>query len=282
MSQTENDVVQTARNYYDSSDADNFYFRIWGGEDIHIGLYQFEGEEIASASHRTVEQMCAKIRHFPEGSQTRVLDLGAGYGGSCRILAKQFGWHCTALNLSVVQNERDRQMNREQGLDHLITVVDGAFEELPFEDNAYDIVWSQDSFLHSPQRRQVLQQADRVLKTGGEIIFTDPMAADGVDQKKELQPVLDRIHLDSMGTPGFYRDVAQELGWKELEYEDLNQQLPTHYAAVRRVLDERREDLKAVISEDYIERMKAGLGHWVENGRAGRLAWGIFHFRKNS
>ena len=25
--------------YYDSAAADNFYFNIWGGEDIHIGIY---------------------------------------------------------------------------------------------------------------------------------------------------------------------------------------------------------------------------------------------------
>ena len=30
------EVVQQAERYYDSSDADEFYFRVWGGEDIHI------------------------------------------------------------------------------------------------------------------------------------------------------------------------------------------------------------------------------------------------------
>ena len=29
-----------AATYYDSSDADRFYAEIWGGEDIHIGLYE--------------------------------------------------------------------------------------------------------------------------------------------------------------------------------------------------------------------------------------------------
>ena len=28
-----------AAHYYDSSDADQFYELVWGGEDIHIGLY---------------------------------------------------------------------------------------------------------------------------------------------------------------------------------------------------------------------------------------------------
>ena len=37
MSQTAQNITDTARAYYDSEDADNFYAAIWGGEDIHIG-----------------------------------------------------------------------------------------------------------------------------------------------------------------------------------------------------------------------------------------------------
>ena len=47
----------TARSYYDSEDADTFYSSVWGGEDIHVGLYRTDDEEIAPASRRTVEQM---------------------------------------------------------------------------------------------------------------------------------------------------------------------------------------------------------------------------------
>lgn len=41
MSSAYSEVVETARDYYNSPDADNFYFHIWGGEDIHVGLYDF-------------------------------------------------------------------------------------------------------------------------------------------------------------------------------------------------------------------------------------------------
>ena len=33
-------VVEKAREYYNSDDADKFYYDVWGGEDIHIGLYE--------------------------------------------------------------------------------------------------------------------------------------------------------------------------------------------------------------------------------------------------
>ena len=39
MSTTDQAAVDIARDYYNSDDADHFYFHVWGGEDIHVGLY---------------------------------------------------------------------------------------------------------------------------------------------------------------------------------------------------------------------------------------------------
>ena len=46
-----NAAESVAENYYDSSDADIFYERVWGGEDIHIGLYE-SGLSIFEASRK--------------------------------------------------------------------------------------------------------------------------------------------------------------------------------------------------------------------------------------
>ena len=128
MSENQKTAVDKAQEYYNSDDADNFYFTIWGGEDIHIGLYNSEDEPIFDASRRTIERMASKISNLDKDS--KVLDIGAGYGGAARYLAKKYGCQVVALNLSEVENERDRKMNEDQGLDHLITVVDGSFEEI--------------------------------------------------------------------------------------------------------------------------------------------------------
>lgn len=272
------EVVETARAYYNSADADNFYFHIWGGEDIHIGLYRSDDEPIANASRRTVHRMAELAGDINPAS--RVLDLGAGYGGSMRYLAEHFGCQCVALNLSEVENERNRRMNIEAGLDRNIEVVDGDFTALDFGADAFDLVWSQDAFLHSGDRARVCAEAVRVLKPGGRLVFTDPMQADDAPTDR-LQPIYDRIHLDSLGSPAFYRSTLGELGMKEVEFDDHSHQLPRHYARVRQALIESADELRdRGVSEDYIERMQAGLQHWVDGGHKGYLAWGIFVFEK--
>ena len=277
MSYRFNNDVEVARNYYNSSDADNFYSRVWGGEDLHVGIYQTEDEDIYIASRRTIDKMAAHAQNIDKN--TKIIDLGGGYGGSGRHLAKKFGCHVTVINLSEKENERGRTLNREQGLDHLVDIIDGSYDDIDFPDNEFDIVWSEDAFLHTDDRGKVIEEAARVLKSEGDFIFTDPMQTDNCDTEV-LQPIYDRLQLPSLGSPGFYRDACKKAGMKEITFEEMPLQLATHYNRVLNETLKREDDLRNYISEDYISKMKKGLEHWVNGGRNGNLTWGIFHFKK--
>jgi sarcosine/dimethylglycine N-methyltransferase len=270
------EVVRTAREYYNSDDADSFYHSVWGGEDIHIGLYRSPHEQIASASERTVATMALRLRNL--NTESRVVDLGAGYGGAARWLAGKTGCQVTCVNLSETQNARNRALTDAAGLADRIEVLDASFEDVPCPTDAFDVVWSRYSILHSGDRERVLREIDRLLKPGGEVIFTDPMQADDCPDGV-LAPVLERIHLDSLASFDFYRRQARQLGWQEVAVMEMTEQLVRHYTRVREELTQRRSELLESVSTEFLERMVHGLGHWIDAGRRGYLAWGILHFR---
>jgi SAM-dependent methyltransferase len=264
-------------SYYDSSDADLFYEQVWGGEDIHIGLYDVS-KNISKASRKTVATMADTLQGL--NSQSRVIDLGAGYGGSARYLSKRFDCNVTCLNISEVQNDRNRMLNKEQELPNIIDVMHGSFEDIPCDDGSRDIVWSQDSFLHSSEKEKVLSEIARIMAPGGELIFTDPMQADDCPDGV-LQPVYDRLNLESMGSFKFYRKILTSLGFTENRTVDLTPQLRNHYHFVRQDLLGRYDELVAIISQEYMDNMIMGLENWVVAAGKGYLAWGILHFTKN-
>ncbi|MBT4762732.1 MAG: methyltransferase domain-containing protein [Bdellovibrionaceae bacterium] len=265
------DLADITKNYYDSSDADIFYHEIWGGEDIHIGIYK-STDDIKVASRQTVEEMTKKIQIT---SKSHVLDLGSGYGGTARYLAKNYDCQVTAFNLSDVENKRHQQKNKEQKFEKNIKVVQGNFEKLSFEPESFDIVWSQDAFLHTDKKQMVLKEVYRVLKTGGSFIFTDPMQSDDCPENV-LEPILERIHLKEMGSPQFYKEQCQNIGFSNVQYIDLSEQLPKHYQSVLTQIISRQEELSTKISSGYLKKMRLGLELWVKGGLSGHLAWGIF------
>lgn len=266
----------TAREYYNSADADEFYHTVWGGEDIHIGIYKDPEESIYDASQRTVEKMASMV---DINENTAILDIGAGYGGAARHLAGRYNCSVHCVNISEIENKRNREKNRKTGLDSLIQVNDASFDDIPYEDDSFDIVWSEDAILHSSEKPKVFKEIKRVLKPGGYFIFTDPMQADGVS-KKELQPILDRINLDEMGSIKRYLKMAQDAGLKKIGIKDLSENLPAHYHRVRTVLENDYDSIIRISSKKYIDNMIKGLTHWVDGGRKGNLSWAIMVFKK--
>lgn len=272
-----NQATQVARDYYNSPDADRFYANVWGGEDIHVGMYDAPDEPIRAASHRTVEFLASHLKGI--GGSSRVLDLGSGYGGAARFLADRFGCVVTCLNLSDVENKRNRELNAHANLTELIRVVDGSFDNLPFGDNSFDFAWSQDAILHAGNPEHVFREVDRVLRSPGQFVMTDPMQADDCPDGV-LQPILDRLHLNDLGSPKKYLGFGSELGWRDCGYIDQTEQLVQHYSSVLRITEELEDSLTGEISAEYLTRMKRGLNHWIEGGAAGHLAWGVFLFEK--
>ena len=270
-------AVEMAEEYYDSPEADAFYLNVWGGEDIHIGLYDTPDVDIATACRCTVETMAGQLTGLSEGS--RVVDLGSGYGGAARYLAANFRCKVDCLNLSKTQNALNYKNNQEAGVSELINVIHGSFEDIPAPDAHYDFVWSQDAILHSGDRLRVLDEIKRVLKPGGQVIFTDPMQAnecpDGV-----LQPILDRIHLETLGSFGFYSSELITRGFKEIVTLPKLYHLRTHYARISEELKSRYDEIVNLSSQEYVDKMLSGLQYWINGADRGHLAWGIIHYQK--
>lgn len=290
----QNNATATARDYYNSDDADRFYARVWGGEDIHVGMYRDANESVKAASRRTVDHLVDRLnandlgvlessREVQDegriGSASVVLDIGSGYGGAARRLVERFGCRVICVNVAEAENERNRELNESAGVADRIEVIDGSFESIPVDDAAVDFVWSQDAILHSGDRRVVLHEVDRVMRPGGRFVFTDPMKSDDCPEGV-LDPILARIHLTDFGSPNFYRQVASEIGWMDLGFEDHTNQLVNHYTRVLETTEAMEAELVGSISESYLTQMKAGLRRWIDGGKQNHLSWGVFLFAK--
>ncbi|EGD77878.1 methyltransferase type 11 [Salpingoeca rosetta] len=271
------DAETRARECYDTPDAELFYSNVWGGENIHVGMYNTT-RDIADASHRTNMRLAPMLE--PLDASSAVLDLGSGYGGTARYLARTYGCKVTGLNVSDVENKRAVALNKQHGLQDKVEIVLGTFEDVDMPNASFDAIFSQEAMLHAGDKANVVAEAARMLKPGGRFVFTDVMRSDDCDESK-LQPIYDRLHLPSLASPSFYRAAAAKHGLDEIGFEEDTANFTAHYSRVREDLIAREQELRQQnISEAYLDRMKNGLLHWVAGGRNGLLCWGFFSFRK--
>lgn len=200
-------------------------------------------------------------------------------GGAARHLARTFGCRVVALNISDVQNRRHRELNARSGLDTLIDVVDGSFDDIPAPDGQFDVVWSQEALVHSGDRAHMLAEAVRVLAPGGALVLTDVMAADDAPEEAR-RPMCERLHAANLPTPGFVREHLARLGLGQVHFDDLSENLHPHYARLSDEVQHNGEGLTGIIGEEYLDRLRTSLPLRVHAYERGLLAWGIFHGRR--
>lgn len=142
------------------------------GDDLETltqdGLKDFDQDHYGGTE--VVEVLAAKAGVL---SGHHVLDVCSGMGGPARWLAHRLGCKVKGLDLTLSRVEAARRLTECVGLDHLVSFVQGDATNMPLPDAAFDIVLSQEAWLHIPDKLAVIEQCARVVKAGGKIAFTD-------------------------------------------------------------------------------------------------------------
>ena len=112
---------------------------------------------------------CKDITDFlADKNFARLLDVGCGTGYLIQMLSEVKNVNCVGLDLSQGMIDVARKKNIPNA-----EFVLGKADELPFEDESFDIVTCSQSFHHYPNRVEAVEEAYRVLKKGGLYILSD-------------------------------------------------------------------------------------------------------------
>ena len=142
----------------------------------------------------------------------RVLDLGCGTGDLAADLAHG---GARVIAVDVAQAALDRARARHPELDLRLVPIDGP---LPFDDGAFDAVWSSEVIEHVADTARWLSEVRRVLEPGGRVLLTTPshgrlrLLAGGIERYS--QPLGDHLHLY---TARSLRELLRDFGFGEIE-----------------------------------------------------------------
>ena len=121
---------------------------------------------------RPILQAILSSLHLPEGSLG--LDVGCGIGLQSIPLAQAVGprGHVTGLDSSESFLEIARTLTGQAGLADQISFQQGSWNQIPYEKNMFDWVWSMDSASYAPHEpAATVQELVRVIKPGGRLIL---------------------------------------------------------------------------------------------------------------
>jgi tocopherol O-methyltransferase len=205
--------------HYD--DLDRFYREIWG-EHVHHGLWR-SGRESPEVAVRQLITLVAERAEIAEGDL--VCDVGSGYGGTARILAREYGARVTALTISPAQCAYARDQD-PAAANPVYLLGDWCENSLAAE--SFDAVIAIESSEHMADKPAFFAEVHRVLRPGGRSVVAAWLARPRPGRwevRHLLEPICREGRIPGMGTADEYSQLAAAAGLEPAGYEDLSQQV---------------------------------------------------------
>jgi len=108
-----------------------------------------------------------------------ILDIGSGVGGASRYLASAYGCRVTGLDLTEAYCQVAQLLADRIGLGQLIAYRQGSALDMPFENESFDIVWTQHTAMNIADKARLYAESWRVLKPGGLLAIYDIVEGEG-------------------------------------------------------------------------------------------------------
>ena len=225
-----------------------------GPEDLEpIDQFHFGGAQATTA--------LATLAHI--GPQTRVLDVGGGFGGPARTLAARFKSPVTVLDLTKAYCDVGEMLTKRCGLDDLVSFQLGDGLAMPFGDATFDRVWTQQSSMNIADKEQLYREIHRVLRPGGRLALYEVMA--GTDGPLDFPvPWARDASISFLSPPDSIREMLTSIGFRTLVWEDLTDGVVAR-AAQSNPAPAESPGLHLVMGDDFRDRVRNGFRNFVEH-----------------
>lgn len=264
---------EITKNYYASQDIQDFYRNLWGGENIHIGMYPVEHatvtpNDILEASNRKIDLLMTQLNKYAP-FHSRIADFGSGYGGTLRYISDK----CKKSKMESYElSPENCEVNKEKNTkgNYKITVLNQSFLDTQKPDDTYDVIISEDAFIHINDKTELFMEISRVLKPGGFLIFSDIIMTHKDNNRTEEKEICERIGIDRMETLVSYNVLAAD---NNLTYCDsilYQSDALRHYENIR------------TLATKYSPTIIHGLNLWIKNIKENNLTAGIIIYKKNN
>jgi len=208
------------------------------------------GEDIGQNSWLTADEYRAFFSIFKLSPDKKVLEIATGSGGPAVFMVKETGCKLTGIDINEEGVKNAKKLAAENYLNEQLEFFYGdASEPLPFPDRSFDAVISIDSINHFKDRKKVLEEFKRVLKAGGQLLYTDPIVITGILTNEEIA-VRSSIGFFLFVPVGENERLLNDAGFKEICSQDLTEAIASVSIKWFNAREQRSEKLKLIEGKD--------------------------------
>ena len=162
-------------------------YRNYESDAYRLVRVETYGEDFGQTSWVSTEESHEIPRLLGLTPSSSVLEIGCGSGGYALHLVEIFGCRLVGLDINAAGIRNANQLALARNL-----ASRARFEQcdvsrnLPFDNETFDAVFSNDVLCHVPGRPGLLGEMFRILQPGGRMLFSDALVVGGLLSSEEI------------------------------------------------------------------------------------------------
>jgi cyclopropane-fatty-acyl-phospholipid synthase len=262
-----NDPAGSQQNIHHHYDLSNDFYRLWLDDSMAYTCAYFAAPDVPLAAAQTakMDHICRKLR-LRAGEA--VVEAGCGWGGLARHMARHYGVHVRAYNISAEQVRYARERSRAEGLGHLVEYVQEDYREIR---GRYDAFVSVGMLEHVgiDHYRTLGAVIDRCLTANGRGLIHSI----GKNRAAPMTPWIERRIFPGAYTPTLCEmaQILEPSGQSVLDVENLR----LHYALTLEHwlarFEQQRERIAGQFDEVFVRAWRFYLASSIASFRSGGL-----------
>ncbi len=196
-----------------------YYYALWG-EHLHHG-YWITGKEPKEVAQLALTKHLAETAHISR--ESKVLDVGCGFGASSIYLAKNYDAVTTGITISKVQVEMAKKAAVKANVESQFLCMDA--DEIDFNVQ-FDVIWSIESISHYKNKEKFFEKACQLLEPQGTVALIDWFKKENLsveEYKKHIMPI-EKGMLVELHTMNNYMSILKSNGLEIVSFEDISKE----------------------------------------------------------
>ena len=222
--------------------------------------FSSDGDTYADA-----EELAWMLAELPVSPDAEVLDIASGTGEFARGLSPKVK-SVVGLDATDAMMEKGKHFVEQAGIKN-IRFKKGMVQEIPFEDDSFDIVSCRYAFHHFADPKPVIAEMVRVCKPGGHLIIVDIIIPDVslAAENNYYEWLCDKSHTRVLH-PGEFETLLQLFGLEVLSARTrLLRNEFVEWMDFSLTLEEDREEILRAVHAELAGGPKTGLGAYEED-----------------
>lgn len=269
--------TKTNKLFLEEKKVQHIYHNVWGGDDLHIGIYRPKSLSLFEANRKTTERMLRLLPRIKRS--TKILVIQSGFGGAARFIAQEYNCKVWCINDDEAQNEYNERKVEELDLSKKVKIEKGFVEYMPYEPDYFDFVIAQDALSLTGKKRETFRAIHRVLKPEGRLIISALMRSETCEEPG-AEKLIKQLPVEELITEEQYGTDAKRGFLQQIYSIELSDQLVHHYTKVLYTLEANKEKLVEQSSDRFVQQRIKTYKTFIRLAEDGCLDWGILMFQK--